>query len=285
MKNLSEFEISLLDSSESVKKLGLAALENMGKLIATIVAVIMIAVTFTDISFSAFSPKEMASSLLLLLTSSYIIYFSLEDAGEKFGEKSEEYKSALSRYDELRGKIKGEDIEALRGFLCKYAENELSFRKKSALMAEGLSLQDIDSYKNGETTDLRTRRKLRRISRIKPVILTPKTLLCRERWQKRSELENPERRKILGLLLKLIPSTVCMTVTVSVMLTAKDGLSTADILNGILKLSSLPMAAFRGYSAGYVYSKNSLSLWLETKANIIESFIKSSTENSGNNPT
>lgn len=280
MKNLTEFELGLLDSSENVKRVGLAALENMGKLIAATVAIIMIAVTFTDISFSAFSLKEMASSLLLLLTSSYIIYFSLEDAGEKFGESTEEYKNAKARYDELRGKIKGEDMEALRSFLCEYSEKELAFRRKGALMAEGLSEEELNIYiKDKKSADRKNSKKLRRICLIKPVILTPKTLLCRERWQRRSELENPERKKILSLFLKLIPSTLCMTVTVSVMLTAKDGLSATDILNGILKLSSLPMAAFRGYSAGYVYSKNSLSLWLETKANILESFITQSSKN------
>lgn len=274
MKNLSEFEISLLDSGESLRRAGKAALENMGKLIAAFVAIIMIAVTFTDITFSGFEPKEAASSLLLLLTSSYIIYFSLEDAGEKFGEQSEEYRTARTRYDTYREKIRGEDMEALRSFLCEYSAEELRFRKKGALMSEGLTEEELDLYRCGKMPDSRRAKRLRCIDRIKPIILTPKALLCRERWQKRSELENPERRKILGLMLKLIPSTVCMAVTVSVMLTAKDGLNATDILNGILKLSALPMAAFRGYSAGYGYARHTLSLWMETKAGILENFIK-----------
>ena len=274
MKNFNEFEESLLSSGESLKKVGRVALENMGKLTAAVVAIIMIAVTFTDITFSSFEFKEIASSLLLLLTSSYVIYFSLEDAGEKLGEGSEEHRSAKLRYDSCRDKIRGEDMEALRAYLCDYSRKELSFRKRNALMAEGLSEAELDLYRTGAMTDKDKCKRLRRIERIKPIILTPRTLLCRERWQKRSELENPERRKIWTLILKLIPSTLCMSVTVSVILTVKDGMSAADVLNGILKLSALPMAAFRGYSAGYSYTRYTLSLWLETKAGILEDFLK-----------
>jgi hypothetical protein len=65
-----------------------------------------------------------------------------------------------------------------------------------------------------------------------------------------------------------------MSITVSVMLSAKDGMTASDILNGILKLSALPVIGFRGFCAGYSYSKHTLSLWLETKAGILEAFFK-----------
>ena len=70
-----------------------------------------------------------------------------------------------------------------------------------------------------------------------------------------------------------------MTLTVSVALSTKDGLTAADILGGILKLSALPMIGFKGYSAGYNYSKHLASAWLETKAEIIEGFKPDSVPN------
>ena len=88
-----------------------------------------------------------------------------------------------------------------------------------------------------------------------------------------SELENPESRKLVSLFLRLIPSALCTLITVSVILTAKDGLTVTDVLNGILKLSALPVAAFRGYSQGYTYAKHSLSLWLDTKSGILEGYL------------
>ena len=56
------------------------------------------------------------------------------------------------------------------------------------------------------------------------------------------------------------------------MLNVKEDMTASDVINGILKLSALPVIGFKGYSAGYGYTKNSLSLWIETKANILEKF-------------
>ncbi|MBQ9071003.1 MAG: hypothetical protein IJY23_06640 [Clostridia bacterium] len=275
MKDFSQIEDSILDSGEMVKKAGRALIENMGKIIALAVSLIMIAVTFTDISFSSVFTESFASSLLLLLTSSYIIYFSLEDAGEKCAENTEEYKKAKERYDSLRQKVSGNDIADLRVFCLGYSERELEYRKSNALIREGLSSEDMKAFCSGKTFDKRTGRKLKRIAKIKPVRLTPRMLLSKGKAGRSGELENPESKKLLSLIIKLIPSTVCMTVTVSVMLSAKEGLSSADVLNGILKLSALPMIGFKGYSAGYSYAKHSLASWFETKADIIEDFLKS----------
>lgn len=275
MKDFSQIEDSILDSGEIVKKAGRTLIENMGKIIALAVSLIMIAVTFTDISFSSVFTESFASSLLLLLTSSYIIYFSLEDAGEKCAENTEEYKKATERYDSLRQKVSGNDIADLRVFCLGYSERELEYRKNNALIREGLSSEDMKAFCSGKTFDRHTCRKLKRIAKIKPVRLTPRMLLSKGKAGRSGELENPESKKLLSLIIKLIPSTVCMTVTVSVMLSAKEGLSSADVLNGILKLSALPMIGFKGYSAGYSYAKHALSSWFETKADIIEDFLKS----------
>ena len=267
------FEDSVLDSGEFMKKATRALIDNMGKVIALIVSIIMLAVTFTDIKFGGIFTKDFASSLLLLITSAYIIYFSLEDAGEKYGMQSEEYKASKSLYDEIRAKISGEKISNLRTFCIKYTKDELKFRKQSALISHGLSESDLSDFIMGKRFDRRTNRLLSKVSKIKPASLTPKSLLQRERWHGRSELENPEKRKIAYLVLRLIPSTVCMAITVSVILTAKEGLCGADILNGLLKLSALPMIGFKGYSTGYSYAKHTLSLWNETKSNVLETFL------------
>ena len=110
------------------------------------------------------------------------------------------------------------------------------------------------------------------------MILTPTLLLGSERSSTRSELESPEKRKFPMLVLKLIPSTLCMLVTLSVILTAKEEMTSADILNGILKLSALPLIGFRGYASGYSYAKHSLTDWLKTKTDILESFINKKEE-------
>ena len=265
---------TLFDYGSFIKKARAGLVNNMGKLIAASVGILMLAVTFTTVTFDGILTEEFASSLLLLLTSSYIIYFSLEDAGEKYGESTEEYKAAGERYAALRKMIGGEDIEELRDFCTEYSERELEFRKSSALISHGLTQKMLKEYCDGKSFGKKTDRMLAKIKAMQVIKLAPNTLLSREAYTKRSELENPEKRKLISLIIKLIPSTVCMTVTVSIMLTAKEGMSASDVLNGILKLSALPLIGFRGYSAGYSYVKHSGSGWLETKSGVLEAFFK-----------
>lgn len=275
MKDFKSFEDGLLDTSDLIKRASKTLLSNLGKIIALFVFLLMLAVTFTDVSFLGFFTENFASSLLLLITSSYIIYFSLEDAGEKYGEETEQFKKANERYSSLCEKIHGSDIDSLRDFCTEYSAQELEYRRKNLLLSHGLSESDLEKYKSQEYTDKRSKRILKRYIRLKPVILTPKTLLSSTVASRRSELENPEKRKIPMLILKLIPSTVCMTVTLSVILSAKEGLNATDVLNGILKLSALPLIGFKGYSAGYSYVKHNISLFLKTKGDILEGFLNS----------
>jgi hypothetical protein len=146
------------------------------------------------------------------------------------------------------------------------------------MLALEISNNDIEKYKSGTPTGRKKKRAIEKILGLKPIILTPSALLSRGKFKGRSELSNPERRKIPMLLLKILPSTLCMTVTVSVIMSFKENMTASDIVSGILKLSALPLIGFKGYSEGYSYAKNSLSLWLETKANILNKFTKQKTE-------
>ena len=274
MKGFQAFEDGLLDTSDFLKRASKTIISNMGKIIALFVFLLMLAVTFTDVSFLGIFTENFASSLLLLITSSYIIYFSLEDAGEKHGEETDNFKKASDRYVSLCEKIHGSEIDTLRDFCTEYSKREFDYRRKNLLLSRGLSETDLIKYESGEITDRKTKRILKKYSRLKPVILTPKSLLSSTIVSRRSELEDPAKRKIPALILKLIPSTVCMTVTLSVILSAKEGLTPTDVLNGILKLSALPLIGFKGYSAGYSYVKHNISLFLKTKGNILESFLE-----------
>ena len=273
MKNLREFDDLLLDSKELVRKASKTIICNMGKIIAVFVFIVMLAVTFTEVSFSGFLSESFASSLLLLVTSSYIIYFSLEDSGEIHGEETEEFKKANERYARQRDLISGTEIDALREFCAEYSKKDLEYRRKSFLLSRGLSECDVEACASATNTKRSTLRARKKYASIKAIPLTPKMLLSGKSFSRRSELEDPSKRKIPMLIVRLIPSTVCMTVTLSVMLSAKEGLTLTDVLNGILKLSALPLIGFKGYSAGYSYVKHDVSLFLETKANVLEGFL------------
>ena len=123
----------------------------MGKIIALFVFLLMLAVTFTNVSFLGIFTESFASSLLLLITSSYIIYFSLEDSGEKRGEETESFKKANERYLSLCEKIHGSEIDTLRDFCTNYSKKEYEYRRKNLLLSRGLSESDLKKHESGET--------------------------------------------------------------------------------------------------------------------------------------
>ena len=209
-----------------------------------------------------------------MLIAAYLMYFSMEDAGERLGESTEEYKSAEARYRELLAQINGDMMPRLRSFLCDYVKEEREFRQEALLVRYGYGKEDYLAYKSGVPCDKNAKRIFKKVDRIHPVTLTPRTILSRDGGAGKSELRNPEGAKLLHMLLRLIPTTLCMTVTVSVMLTLKENMSAEEVLEGIFKLSSLPIIGFRGYAAGYNYTKNSLPLWMATKARLLDAFLK-----------
>ncbi len=269
----SGFERSLLESGELMKRGCQSVIQNMGKAIAAITAVLACLVTFTEIGFCDPSVETFTPTLLLMLIGSYVIYFSMEDAGERLGEESEEYRKAMTRYTTVREKIDGNHMDRLRDFCKKYAAEEAEFRRSSLLLAAGVSAADMKEPAKDRATRKKRQHLLRKLRHIRPLPLSPALLLTKKTKRAKSELENPESTKFFRLLLGMLPTTVCMTVTVSVFLTAKSDLGAAEIINGLLRLSSLPVIAFRGYARGYGYVRSSVSLWLETKAKLLEAFL------------
>ena len=75
------------------------------------------------------------------------------------------------------------------------------------------------------------------------------------------------------MLLNLIPTTLCMVITISVMLSLKESLGPAEIFEGLMKLSALPIIGIRGYVCGYSYAKDVRARWLETKSRLLEGFL------------
>lgn len=270
----SKLEIGLIEGENLIKKSAVMLINNVGKTIAIITLLVAALVTFTDIAFADFGAESFATSAMMLVLASYLMYFSLEDAGERLGEESEEYKKALAAYEEERNKVSGEDIDSLRSFCLEYSREELEYRRRAYVTSHALSVSAFEKYLNGEKTDSKDSKIFRKAAKLRAVPLSPKVLLTKERENRRSELVNPEKFKLVRLILRLIPTTLCMTVTVSVMLSAKPGLDGAAIIEGILKLSTLPIVGFRGYANGYAYIRKGYIPWIETKRRLLEAYNK-----------
>ena len=266
------FDLSVINSGALIKKGYSFLIANVGKTVAVITLLVTALVSFTEISFSDLRGESFTSTLILMLLSSYIMYFSLEDAGEKLGRENDEYKSASEKYEDLRSRICGGDIPSLRSFCLNYRNAELEYRKSNMLFSLGYTEEEYNRYIKGENLGKKAQLALRRVKKIKRAELDAASLLSGDRHSV-SELKNPESNRISRMLVRLIPSTVCMIFTVSVMISTKDNLSAAGIIEIILKLATLPVIGIKGYAAGYEYVTESEKSWLDVKSRLLSAFL------------
>ena len=271
---MTRFDSVLLDTGGSLKKKYTLLLSNMGKAVALITLAVCALITFTDVGFGSAGSESFTSNLLLMLIASYVIYFSLESSGERLGEESEEYISALTKYRALCERVGGDLFPELRAFVENYLKEELEYRRKMRLYSIGSSEEELSRYLGGEEVPKRRARQLRRIAAMRAARLNPSSLLSTSQKDSRNELSSPEGRKLIRLIASLIPSSVCMCVTVSVVLSTKSGLDAAAVISGIMKLCSLVIIGARGYSTGYFHVKESVTAWTLAKARLLDAFLK-----------
>ena len=249
------------------------AVNNSGKIIATITLIVATLTTFANITFAQLFGEEFTITLIVMLLSSYIMYFSLEDAGEREGAQTKEYREARELFLSAKKKITPDDIDALREFCIEYSKNELTFRRRNYLCENGLTLKDLESYKGGAMYPVRMRRVLLKALGMKTVNLSVSRLLTLSHLSPRSELSPPEKNKMLSSLLSLVPSTLCTLFTASIILTTKSELTASAVIDGLIKLSALPIIGFKGFLDGYRYAKETKSAWLETKSRVLDAFL------------
>ena len=246
------------------------------KIVAALTVILSATVIFADVSFASIGTTSYTSTLFVLLAATYLMYFSLSDVGERAGESCDEARAIYAEYELTKAKILPDKIGELREFLTEYSKDELAFRKRTILASGGLSEDDLLAFIGGKKFTREERRILKRAKRQRAAELTLATLLSGERGRTKSELENPERYKYGSFILRLLPTTVCMLFTVSLALTAKDGLTASAVLDGIFKLSSLPLSGLRGYRAGYIYARHTRCAWCEVKTRILKAFLSRS---------
>lgn len=270
----SRFDEAILDSGNVMRQGYGILLDNLGKAVACVTMCVAILLTFTTVGFCDFGTRSFTTEMTLMLLASYVMYFALEDTGEKRGEETEEYRAAQKRFQTARASVKGEEIPALRDFLIEYGKEEARYRRTCLLCAAGFSYGEYERWLTDGKAKGKARRAFRRAEKVKPIFLPPKRLLSSDVGNGRSELHDPAAKHFLHLAVRLIPSTLASVLTVSVIVTAKTGMTASAVIGGILKLSPLPIVGFRGYAAGYDYVKQTAASWLETKADILTAFCK-----------
>ena len=269
-------DLGIANSSALVKRGYSFLLANVGKTVAIITLAISALVSFTEISFSDLGSESFTGTLAMMLIASYVMYFSLEDAGEQLGRESDRYRSSNEKYKVLVERVKNCDLSSLRNFCLDYREAELEYRKSNLLFTLGYTKDEYEKYISGEKTGKKAAKDLRRVKKIKSAELDAASLIS-GLARINGELKNPEQSRIMRMFLRLIPSTICMIFTISVMISVKDNLTVSGVIEALIKLSTLPIIGLKGYSGGYEYVTESEINWIETKTRILDLFLANKT--------
>lgn len=260
-----------LDPTSLLKKSGGGLIGDVGKLIAIITLIVACLVTFTDISFYELGAERLTSTLILMLVGAYLMFFSLEESGERQGERTEEFSLAKEAYKSTLAKIKPSDIIGLEKFLKERKKHELLRRREEYLSSLGLSAELLCASNAPLTKEeARARRGALRIS---VRALRAQDLLERDSTPGRNELYHITLKKLLRIAGRLIPTSACIIFTASVMLSTKGELTAGTVIESLLRLATLPIVGFRGYSFGYRYTKHTRSYQISEKTRILESFL------------
>ena len=271
-------DLGIISSGALMKKGYSFLIANVGKAVAIITLFVTALVSFTEISFSDFGGESFTTTLIMMLLASYIMYFSLEDAGEKLGRDSDGYKSVADKYEVVRSKISGADITALRQFCLDYRNADLEYRRSDMLFSLGYTNEEYARYLNGEILSKKAEKALRRVKKIKRAELDAAGLLSKG-FKSDGELRDPKSSRIINMIIRLIPSTVCMIFTVSVMINARDNMTAAGVIESILKLSTLPVIGLRGYADGYNLATVTEVSRLRMRIRLLGAFLKKYGEN------
>jgi len=274
----SKFESALLESGDIMRRGRSMLVDNMGKMIAAITAVLAVLLTFTDITLLDFSAASFSSQLAMMLICSYVIYFSLEDAGEKLGRTTELFHNAEEEFESVRGRISGDMLGELRAFCLNYSKEEFEYRRSVALLSAGITEEEFEQYLLGRSFP-KNAHAFSKIAKMKPIGITPTALLEGGERTESCDFKNPAQNKLARMIIRLLPSTLCMLLTVSMIVTAKSDLGVGEVIEGIVKLSTLPLIGLRGYSQGYEYVRESLVPWIRLKTDLLDAFLVSKNEN------
>lgn len=272
----SELDTVFLDADRLIKRGKRTLAENAGKTVAVITAAVTVLVTFTEVGIGGFLSSGSITDALILIIASYLMYFSLGDAGKRTAMATEEFRAASAALDNARGRVGGEMIGELRQFCLDYSSSELEYRKRR--MAKELGLSDSDLL---SPPDRRTKRLGRRLNRQKMLKITPRMLLCGAEYEGNTELSAPHGAKAKRTVKTLLPSTAAMLFTVSVILSTKDGLTAAAVAEGLLRLSCLPIIGLRGYTDGYGLALGAELSWIRARVRLLDAFFKRSATSEG----
>lgn len=264
--------------------------KTMPALISTAIVLLTIALIWTDIRIADLLTIRFAGDLLAFLLLFYMMFFTCQDAGNKNGKRDPDYTAVQEEYRKQRNKIRNEGAELDIPEFCEfYVRKELKdFRSRILLNAniryddwekeyvdldELVMLVPLKSKKfekalRGDTISNENMIKLRAIRRlsprkrsaiikaclVKPLEINP-DLMMLDDGEEPSRMPISEKsikkKQVQKDVIALCRITVMMFCSISLAGDFLIDMSISTLIFGLVKLVSLIITGYNGYSTGF----------------------------------
>ena len=259
-----EFQESVDLVHNDKKRAAKSLLNNAGIVVGVFILFVVVVAVTTDIHLATWEDiKDLGIDFLLLLFCSYSMYINCSDSGMRLGLRNDLYKSAVTKFEDKKGRIiASKNQSRLHEFCRYYIQKELENTKMNILAVVGF---DYDTYlqkwlilTKQQILSLTTLTKPQKEAIIKannvmPITLTPEMIMRRgRRGGKRSPLGmDPDTKKKITFSVKFITTVVtslCMTAIIVDFVIEPTWLM---FVSCVLRLMIVVLNGFSGYKFGY----------------------------------
>ena len=254
-------ELELIPTERN--KISRLILGNARTLMMVFILFTVVVVMTTDIRFVTISSiRDLGLEFFILLFSSYSMYICCAEGGIKSGYETETYKTAVSRFDELKKRIEDTMLSRMNAFCTHYVDEEL---QKTRMQHLSLACIPYDVYMDKYVTlgkkeiealtelTASQKKEVWKANRVKRIKLTPKMILSQGKTvHTRSALvASPETMKNIAFGAKMLK--MCL-LSIGMSLIAFDIILEPSwtVFAGVcLKLTTVVINGFDGHKEGF----------------------------------
>ncbi len=279
-------EFSELFVSENVRKTAKNILSNLGMATAIVTVLFVTGAFFTELEVVGALETLFSPSFFLLLFSSLIMYYALNDTGVGHGKAEKEYLDAKEAYEESTKKAFSCKTQKLPTFCTNLCAEELAEARKSLLLPYGIPYAVYLAKYRGkskkelpETLTRDERSAILRANRLSCQRLTPGMLLDNGTGngsRKRYLLGmSPNRKRVFRDILILLPTFLSAFFSVSIVFSLIESPSFATFIACMLKVCALLWHGVKGYRTGYLYASRDCVAYFQAKTRLLIQYTES----------
>ena len=269
------------------KKISSFIVGNARALIITFILFTVVVVMTTDVrQITVSSITDIGYEFFLVLFASYAMYIFCAEGGTALGLATEQYKSAMARFDDLKKKImENARYSRLNDFCLWYVADELKKTRMHHLVVAGITYDEYDEKYSklsreeldevSELTDIQ-KKAIHKANSVKMLHLTPNMLTSTQRKESQARFAlriTPKMQKRLTFSAKLVKMSImslCVSLIALEVIVEPSWTVFAEVC---LKLAMVIINGFDGRTVGYTNITEDTVEFVNAQSDLLEQAI------------